>query len=159
MYHDVWLMSIGLIHFQNDMSLWRSSVELCLQTDHFGQLLRCFILFQCVLDLEWPLIGVDWLFDFQSEISVDAFRSNVVRTSVALDRFWSCSESFDWALMICDLCWLRSLIFRCHFVWWVFFQMLFSRHLVLDEFRKSRKGRWVGGPRPDFHTPKLQMLE
>ena len=27
--------------------------------------------------------------------------------------------------------------------------------IVLGKFHKSRKGRWVGGSRPDFHAPKL----
>ena len=30
-----------------------------------------------------------------------------------------------------------------------------SRQVSLDKLYKSRRGRWVGGSRPDFHTPKL----
>ena len=31
--------------------------------------------------------------------------------------------------------------------------------LCLDNFVKSRKGGWLGGSRPGFHTPKLQILK
>ena len=34
---------------------------------------------------------------------------------------------------------------------------ILGRLVVLDKFHKSRKGVWVGGSRPDFHTPKLNI--
>ena len=37
----------------------------------------------------------------------------------------------------------------------IFIVLVFSRQVVLDNSVKSRKGGWLDGSSPDFHTPEL----
>ena len=114
---------------------WWFSFQFCLHIDHFGQFFRLFICLRILIDLWCLLIDLHQFFNFQNEMSFDAFLLNFVYKSITFDNVWFVFTFFRFLLICCLFLYFHQFsIFKMKFLLMLFFYNFVYNSITLDHF-------------------------